>query len=87
MTTFHFRPQIIHQLTWFKDSPDTGDPACKCSYCGKLIEEGQIPLRVWRESDDTELRLHMDCARVVVVEFAKKIDRPLNQVSDVRPKP
>jgi hypothetical protein len=70
MTTFHFKPENYHLLTWFEDSPDTGDPACICSFCSKVIEEGLIPLRIFRSSDDTELRLHVDCAGQVIVEFA-----------------
>ncbi len=70
--TFHFKPEVIHLLKWFKDSPDTGDPACVCSYCAEVIkDDGEIPLRVFRE-DNTELRLHMFCARQVVIELAPK---------------
>ncbi len=77
--TLHFRPEVIHQLKWFKDSPDTGDPACICSFCGKVIEEGEIPLRVWQETGNMEFRLHIDCARQVIQEF-----QPKKRVSDAR---
>ncbi len=71
MTTFHFKPDLIHLLTWFSDSPDTGDPACICSYCKEVIEdEGELPLRLWGENSNLELRLHMHCARIVVVELS-----------------
>jgi len=72
MTTFHFVPEALHLLTWFSDSPDTGDPACICSLCGKLIEEGIIPLRIFDERRDKELRLHMNCASQVIEGFGGK---------------
>ena len=67
--TFHFKMEYVHLLKWFTDSPDTGDPACVCSYCAKVIPEGEVPLRAWRE-DNTELRLHINCAKIVVEEFS-----------------
>lgn len=70
MTTLHFFPDKIHLLTWFKDSPNTGDPLCICSFCRKLIAEGEMPLRIFRDSDNTELRLHMECGQKVIVEMA-----------------
>ncbi len=72
MTTFHFKPELIHLLKWFKDSPDTGDPACLCSYCAKVIEEDDDPIRAWRgkDKDTEELRLHIACAKIVVVEWS-----------------
>lgn len=70
MPTFHFQPAVFGDLTWFNDSPDTGDPACVCSLCGKVIEEGEIPLRIFRPSNNTELRLHMRaCAEKAIMEF------------------
>jgi len=77
--TFHFNPEIYPLLTWFKDSPDTGMPECLCSYCGKMIESSEdsdepIPLRVFRESDNTELRLHWGCVGKVIVELGQASD-------------
>lgn len=75
MTTFHFFPDKVHLLQWFKDSPDTGHPSCICSYCSKPIAEGEMPLRVFRPTPDKrreELRFHMDCASLVIVEMAPK---------------
>ena len=57
MTTFHFLPNVAERLKWFKDSPNPGHPACLCSWCGKVIEAGEMPIRAWRRSDNTELRL------------------------------
>lgn len=70
MTTFHFLPDVASRLTWFKDSPNTGDPACLCSWCGNVIKAGEFPIRAFRSCDRTELRLHMECAKKVIVEFA-----------------
>lgn len=69
---FHFKFEYVHLLKWFTDSPDTGDPKCICSYCTKVIEEGEIPLYAFRgEGKETkELRLHINCAKIVVVEFS-----------------
>jgi ribosome modulation factor len=75
MTTWHFVPEKVHLLKWFKDSPDTGDPDCICSYCGKVIAEEEMPLRCFRNTEDgrgEELRFHMDCAKLVIVEMAPK---------------
>jgi len=72
MSPFHFKSEIIHLLTWFNDSPDTGDPTCICSYCGEIIEEGEIPFRIFRESNNTEIRLHIKCGEQVIVEIAPK---------------
>src|SRR6266498_5888922 len=72
MTAFHFRPEMIHLLTWFSDSPDAGDPTCICSFCGDMIEEDEMPLRIFRESDNTEMRLHMKCATQVIVGMGPK---------------
>lgn len=72
MTTFHFRPEMIHLLTWFTDSPDTGRPECICSFCGKIIEDGEMPLRIFHDRENKEMRLHMDCARQVIVEMAPR---------------
>lgn len=70
--TFHFKPELLHLLKWFKDSPDTGDASCVCSFCAKVIEEEDAPLRAWRgqDKDTEELRLHIECAKVVVIEWS-----------------
>ncbi len=77
MTEFHFKPHAIPLLKWFRDSPDTGDPACVCSYCGEVItDEGEIPLRIFRETPKPggeEIRLHIYCARIVIVELSPKV--------------
>jgi len=66
-----FKPTMQDRIQWFKDSPDTGDPSCVCSLCGKVIEEGKVPLRLFREEDDTEARFHDDCANEVM-QFQEK---------------
>jgi hypothetical protein len=47
-------------LHWFTDSPDAGDPACRCSRCGQIIEEDDGPVvRLFKET--RELRFHPRC--------------------------
>jgi hypothetical protein len=75
MAEFHFRPDKYPLLVWFTDSPDAGDPRCLCSYCLKRIEDPEdsteLALRVFSE-DNKELRMHMDCAREVIIELAPR---------------
>ena len=70
MAIFHFVPETYHLLTWFVDSPNAGDPGCICSLCGKVIEDVETPLRLFRERDNYELRLHKKCAEKAIVGFA-----------------
>jgi NAD-dependent SIR2 family protein deacetylase len=35
----------------FQDSPYAGEPECKCSRCGKMIEEEECPLRMWTTNE------------------------------------
>ena len=69
MAIFHFVPETYHLLTWFVDSPNAGDPGCICSLCGKVIEDVETPLRLFRERDNYELRLHKKCAEKAIVGF------------------
>ena len=70
--TFHFVPEHFGQLTWFNDSPDAGNTACVCSFCGKLIRDYEHPLRIFR-TNNMELRLHRTpCAEQVIEEFQIK---------------
>jgi len=70
--TFHFIPEMVHLLMWFDDVPDAGDPACICSLCKKVIVKGEMPLRIFRTRDHTEIRLHISCANKIIVELAVK---------------
>lgn len=46
----------------FSMSPDAGLPECKCSRCGQLIGEEQVPIRVWpQDGSDTEYRYCEGC--------------------------
>jgi hypothetical protein len=56
MTTYHY----------------AGEPGCICSLCGKVIEDVETPLRMFRERDNYELRLHQECAKKSIREFAGK---------------
>ena len=56
------------ELHWFDESPDAGDPRCRCSYCGERIEEekddfGQEAhgLRMWCQDGQREMRFHDPC--------------------------
>jgi len=43
--------------------------------CGKVIAEGEMPLRAFRDALDgcvEEVRLHMDCAGQVILEMAPR---------------
>lgn len=50
-------------LTWFDNSPDPGDPECKCSLCWEVISED--PIRMWNRAGQ-ECRLHERCLMLVV---------------------
>lgn len=63
---FTFKPGVEGNLTRFRNSPDEGDPECKCSWCGKVIPEGESALRMWPENALWEIRLHVDCAKDVI---------------------
>lgn len=50
----------LAQVTWFDESPDTGHPDCRCSWCLEVIEENCTPIRFFRP-DNKEVRLHPSC--------------------------
>lgn len=51
------------QITWFANSPDCGDPACLCSWCGKGIGEHDAPaIRLFDRDTNREARFHRRCA-------------------------
>ena len=52
-------------LAWFETSPDAGDPDCICSYCGFVIPEDEVPVRLFGKSDKLEIRLHSECIRLL----------------------
>jgi hypothetical protein len=48
-------------LKWFDDSPDAGDPECRCSFCAGLIGEEEGPvIRFWHDVR-LEARFHEKC--------------------------
>jgi len=60
------------ELAWFETSPDAGDPDCICSYCGFVIPEGEVPIRLSHDchqedcaQKNREARLHQDCFRLL----------------------
>jgi len=50
------------QITWFKSSPDAGDPTCICSWCEQPIGEDEAPIiRLFDTDANTEARFHWHC--------------------------
>lgn len=48
----------------FKTSPDSGHPDCICSRCGTLIDEEDMPIRIFVQQEDVpigEFRYHTKC--------------------------
>ncbi len=54
--------------TRFTTSPAIGEPDCLCSRCGKLIEEGEVPIRAWPADSETEYRYHPACLGFTMFE-------------------
>jgi hypothetical protein len=49
-------------LLWFRDSPDAGARACRCSWCGEGIAAERDCVRLWYgDGDRYELRFHALC--------------------------
>lgn len=48
------------KITWFVDSPATGNPACLCSYCLEVIKDESCAIRLFH-SDNLEARFHVTC--------------------------
>lgn len=64
MATSHpigFHPGVMDSLTWFPTSPQSDDPDCLCSFCGKPFMERDFPLRFWPGDGAWEIRLHVRC--------------------------
>ena len=43
------------KVLWSKTSPYEGDPTCLCSYCGAMIPEDTIALRMWKQDSEPML--------------------------------
>lgn len=64
MTTLGFKGDFA-RLLWSTTSPDEGSPTCLCSYCGALIPEHTVCVRMWRTTSagvTEEARLCNPCA-------------------------
>lgn len=49
-------------ITWFKSSPNAGDPTCLCSWCEQPIGEHEAPIiRLFDSDAGTEARFHRRC--------------------------
>ena len=55
-----------NELPFYEGSPDAGDPACICSYCGRQITAGQVPLHIHSKDHKTEARLCDDCYGLLI---------------------
>lgn len=62
---------VKNELTLFDDSPDTGWPACICSYCGNVIGADEAPWRVLTEDGKQEARLCAHCNAIQVIEMGQ----------------
>ena len=60
------------ELAYFNISPDTGTQDCVCSYCGFVIGENEVPLRMFRKSDNTEARLCENCQGLLNKQIVKR---------------
>ena len=61
-----------HDLAWFDNLPDAGEPDCICSYCGGQIEENTPALRIWDKVKGLEARLCEICREVIEPYWIKK---------------
>lgn len=61
------------EIRWFDDSPDAGDPACICSWCGEQITEVQAPaIRV--TTNNLEARFHGGCWTAALMDAPRGDD-------------
>lgn len=70
------------QLVWYTDSPDAGDLACLCSWCGLGITADVSAVRLWW--DGRELRFHDACFGWVCTQewlLAADLDRGLDRLT------
>lgn len=63
---------INYNIMWFNNSPDAGDPQCKCSWCNQVIEK--FAVRITNDYNQ-EARLHQEC-------FNKLINQGLTKTTD-----
>ena len=70
---FEILPEYAAKITWFKDSPDAGEPACICSFCGKLLGEEEVPTRLFNTDNNTEARFHVICFGTVTGHKIRRI--------------
>ena len=77
-----FKPGMQARLTTFPDSPDPGDPACLCSLCGEVIEEDELPIRIFDTKENTEYRLHHPRCTNLAIDWTSTVwdDDRLTQV-------
>lgn len=52
----------------FEDSPEVGEATCRCSRCGEVIGESEIPVRAFDPETLGEYRYHPACVGVQVFD-------------------
>lgn len=59
----------------FNESPDTGDPECRCSRCLQPIKEREFPLRCWTEKEPVkEYRFCTSCMKGMGIDMGEPED-------------
>ena len=64
---------VCSHCLWFAESPDTGHPDCICSLCREVIDQEEMPLRLFARASSAdpesalEARFHMACAEKAVL--------------------
>jgi hypothetical protein len=51
-----------NRILWSDKSPEPGTPTCLCSYCGAMIPEHAMPLRLFDTRTGLEARFCDPCA-------------------------
>lgn len=46
---------VRHGDKLFSDSPMAGDLDCLCSRCGEIIQEEEVPIRMWTTNENGEV--------------------------------
>lgn len=69
-------------MNWFSDSPDAGLPGCICSWCGAMITENVVPVRVFDVERNLEARFHPRCYAEVIAIEELSMSRISDQLDD-----
>lgn len=59
----------------FNESPNAGDPECRCSRCLRQIKENECPLRCWTDKKPVkEYRYCTSCMKAMGISVSEPID-------------